>query len=158
MSRTLPVRATFVAVVLAILGACAPRGPRAIAYDAEPCDFCRMTISDARFGAEVLTGTGKQHAFDSIECLASFVAAGAPRDVRGAWVSDWNHPGTFLAVDSADFRHLVGPAGSPMGKGFVATARGQVPNGVPDPGPALRWSEVLAAVRVDVADEVARAR
>ncbi|MBV9881026.1 MAG: hypothetical protein JO180_11050 [Gemmatirosa sp.] len=135
--------------VLALLAGCAPRGPRAIAYDAEPCGFCRMVISDRRFGAEAMTATGRQHLFDSIECLASFVAAQAPRDVRGAWVSDWNHPGTFVAVDSADFRRLAGPAGSPMGKGFVATARGHAPDGVDAAGPVLRWSDVLAATRAE---------
>jgi copper chaperone NosL len=138
-------------VLAALAGACAPRGPRAIAYDAEACHYCRMTISDARFGAEALTSTGKTQTFDSIECLASFVASQASDAVRGVWVSDWNHPGTFLAADSAEFRRASGPAGSPMGEGWVATARGHAPNGIAGTGSALRWADVLASARVALA-------
>ena len=124
---------------------CAPGGPRAIAYDRESCGYCRMTISDPRFGAEVMTATGKVHTFDSIECVASFVAAQGAESVRGAWVSDWNHPGTLLAADSAEFRRIEGPAGSPMGKGLVATKPGAAPAGARAPGVVMRWQDVLAA-------------
>jgi copper chaperone NosL len=138
-------------VLTALVSACAPRGPRAIAYDAEACHYCRMTISDARFGAEALTSTGKTQTFDSIECLASFVASQASDAVRGVWVSDWNHPGTFLAADSAEFRRVSGPAGSPMGGGWVATAPRHAPNGLENAGTALRWSDVLASARTALA-------
>jgi copper chaperone NosL len=131
--------------VLVLTSACAPRGPRPITYDAESCHYCRMTISDPRFGAEVLTSTGRPRTFDSIECLATFVASQATGAVRGVWVSDWNHPGTFVAVDSAEFRRVRGPAGSPMGEGWVATARGHAPDGLAIPGAPLRWTDVLAS-------------
>ena len=155
--------AWLLALVLVLASACAPRGPQPIAYDAESCHYCRMTISDPRFGAEVLTSTGRPHVFDSIECLATFVASQAPAALRGVWVSDWNHPGTFVAVDSAEFRRLPGPAGSPMGEGWVATARGHAPGGMPNAGAALRWADVLASARTSLASgagpmEASRAR
>lgn len=137
-------RTAAVAVGAAILGACAPGGPRAIAYDAEPCAQCRMTISDPRFGAEVVSSTGRAYTFDSIECLAEFVAAHADAPPRGVWVSDYARPGTFVPADSAEFRVLRGPAGSPMGKGLVATRGGAVPASLAGAGPALRWTELLA--------------
>ncbi|AHG92566.1 NosL family protein (plasmid) [Gemmatirosa kalamazoonensis] len=146
---TLGATARRLALVAALAAACTPDGPRAIAYDEESCGFCRMTISDRRFGAEVITATGRIHTFDSVECLAAFVLAQDSAAVRGVWVSDWNHPGTFLAADSAEFRRLQGAAGSPMGKGFVATQRGVVPAGARAAGATMRWSDVLAAARHD---------
>jgi copper chaperone NosL len=156
--------ATLLALAAALGIACAPSGPRAIAYDAESCGYCRMTISDPRFGAELVSSTGKTHTFDSIECLASYAAEHA--DARGSvaramWVSDYAHPGTFLPVDSAEFRRLTGPAGSPMGKGLVATRRGAPVSGaLASAGPVLQWMDVLVLARREAqhAPDVAEAR
>ena len=141
-------RAAAGALMLAAAG-CASAEARPIDYGAESCGYCRMTISDARFGAEAVTAKGKTHTFDSIECLASFVLAqdAAP---AGVWVSDYNRPGTFVAADSAEFRRLTGAAGSPMGKGLVATRRGEAPRGATTDGAApAAWRDVLALVKAE---------
>ena len=138
------------AALLALGNACAGTADaRPIRYGEEPCDYCRMTISDPRFGAEAVTSTGKHQLFDSIECLAGFVVTQDSARVRGTWVTDWNRPGTLIPVAAAEFRRLRGAAGSPMGRGFVATARGSVPNGIAEPGPALAWADVVADVRAE---------
>jgi copper chaperone NosL len=143
------VAALLLAAGLVPLAACAPAGPRPVAYGQEPCANCRMTISDRRFGAELVTAKGKLHAFDSIECVAAFALAqtAAP---RGVWVTDYDRPGTLLAADSAEFRRLAGAAGSPMGKGLVATRRGQTPRaaGAAD-APPMGWDDVLATMRAE---------
>jgi copper chaperone NosL len=134
--------------VLLVLAACAPRAPRPIAYGQEACGYCRMTISDQRFGAELLTAKGKRYAFDSIECLASFALA--QKEVpRGVWVSDYNRPGTLVAADSAEFRRLSRATGSPMGKGLVATRRGDTASSDTAAAGAMGWTDVLALVRAD---------
>ena len=141
------VAALFLAfAALVALAACAPGGPRPIEYGAEPCSYCRMTISDRRFGAELVTAKGKLHAFDSVECVAAFaLAQDAPP--RGVWVTDYNRPGALLAADSAEFRRLAGAAGSPMGKGLVATRRGEAPRG--SDAPPMAWDDVLATMRAE---------
>ncbi len=142
-----------------LAAACAPRREaRAIAYGEEPCAYCRMTISDARFGAELVTARGRVHAFDSVECLASYALANDTTGVR-VWVGDYNRPGTLLPVADAEFRRLAGAAGSPMGKGLVATRRGEAPRGAATTGEApMAWGEVLALVRREgMAAEVAHA-
>ena len=140
--------AGLLAALLALAG-CAPAGPRPIAYGEETCAECRMGISDARFGAELVTAKGKLFVFDSIECLASF-ALSQEEVPRGIWVSDYDRPGTLLRVDSASFRRLSGAAGSPMGKGLVATRRGgTLPAGGADAAPAMSWRDVLALVRAE---------
>ena len=81
--------------------ACA-RDPRPIAYDADGCAYCRMQISDPRFGAELVTTKGKVYAFDSIECLVAFYRqANAAHDVRSVWVSDYRNPGMLAKIIGA---------------------------------------------------------
>ena len=48
-------------------------GPEAIKTGVDNCAYCKMTISDPRFGAELVTATGKVYKFDDIICLGSFI-------------------------------------------------------------------------------------
>lgn len=61
----------FLATVL--LASCS-RGYKAIDYGSDGCAHCKMTIMDARFGAEIVTGKGKVFKFDDILCLTQYVA------------------------------------------------------------------------------------
>ena len=143
-----------VAPSLAALEGCGESGPRAIAYGREECGWCRMTVSDARYGAVQLTARGKQQAFDSIECLAQATlaldASGQPRAATRSWVTDSLRPGTLVPASSARYLRSAGP-GSPMGKGFRAFAsapdaeREQQRNG----GVTMSWEEVLTVIGSD---------
>lgn len=133
---------------LAIAGCTA--GPRPIDYGHEECAFCRMTVSDPRFGAELVTTTGVVRTFDSIECLVSYYAQ--VRDsgrVRSLWVSDFQHPGTLLPAERAQYVRGATVIGTPMGRGLAAFA--------PDAdiaaaartlgGQPARWADVVALVQ-----------
>ena len=136
---------------LASMLACTSGGPRPIAYGREECAWCRMTVSDERFGAELLTPTGKQEVFDSVECLAAATLALEPaeqaRAAMRSWVTDWLHPGTLVPASAARYLRRDGP-GSPMGKGLEAFASladaeyEQRRSG----GLTMSWDEVLAMV------------
>jgi copper chaperone NosL len=109
-----------VAAAALSVSACRSADPKDIAYGRADCDVCRMRISDARYGGELVTHTGKVHQFDSIECLANYsVTPTAQRDARSTWVSDFDHPGRLVEASSARFIRRGGP-GSPMGAGLLA--------------------------------------
>jgi copper chaperone NosL len=131
-----------------VLAACSA-GPVPIAYDQDGCDFCRMQISDPRYGAELITRTGKVHKFDSIECLASFYSTlHDSASVRSLWVSDYLKPGTFLPASEALYIHHTGP-GSPMGRGLLALQAGggsEAGNAGVPAGETLNWSQVVELV------------
>jgi copper chaperone NosL len=149
---TLPAALLLLAVLLA---GCAPAGAAPIAYGEASCGFCRMAITDPRFGAELVTAKGRVYAFDSVECLAAFALAQAGTP-RGAWVSDYDRPGELVSVDSADFHRLAGAAGSPMGKGLAATRRGEPPPAASATGATMTWRDVLTLVQRDGVDGEAR--
>ena len=138
-------RVATAAAMAATAMACAPAEARPIAWGDEACEYCRMTITDQRFGAEVRTATGKLLAFDSIECVAGFVAATAAENVRGVWVSDYERPGTFITADSASFWQ-VGGGVSPMGRGLLATRAGRRPELADAAAQPMRWSAVVTLV------------
>lgn len=132
-----------------LLAACSG-APRPLVAGTDACDFCRMSVSDVRFGAELQGRTGKLHTFDSIECLASFyLDAEARGDVRGAWVTDFERGG-FVAADSATY--LEGSTlRSPMGRSLVAFAPGASPVELQARygGRAVDWPAVLDRMRAE---------
>ena len=127
--------------VAALLGC--GQGTPAIAYDVDACDFCRMTISDQRFGAVARTAGGRLMHFDSIECLAGWITAqdDPPREI---WVTDAGAPGVLIPIGKARF-HRATVGRSPMGRGYMAVAATR-PVTARD-GAELSWSDVLAEVR-----------
>jgi len=129
-------RKTVAAAALAAAAACASGRPDTIAYDADQCAYCRMQISDSRFGAELVTKKGRTLKFDSIECLRSYYTqAAAANDVESVWVSDYSHPGKMLRAEEARFIKL-GDGRSPMGRGLAALPA------LPDTGDAKRWRDL----------------
>lgn len=124
------------------------RAPRPLVAGTDACEYCRMTVSDVRFGGEIESRTGRIHTFDAVECLASFYLDANERgEVRSVWATDFES-GRFVPVDSAIFIY-EGRVKSPMGRSLVALA----PE-TPDEkrrgygGRELAWAAVLEMFRV----------
>ena len=59
-------------------------GPKPIQVGKDLCDYCKMMVSDARFGAEIVTAKGKVYKFDDAHCLLSFLKEGKePQQMNG---------------------------------------------------------------------------
>jgi copper chaperone NosL len=46
--------------------------PEAIVFGKDNCHFCKMTIVDQKFGAELVTTKGKVYKFDDVKCLLAY--------------------------------------------------------------------------------------
>lgn len=115
---------TIAATVFAtLLHGCASEGPPNIAFGQVECSYCRMNVMDERFGAAIVTLQGRTYAFDSPECMVHQVADGriAEAQVRGWWVCDHAHPGTFIDATQASYQQ-ANTLRSPM-NGNVAAFR-----------------------------------
>lgn len=95
-------------------GTACDKGPRPLALGEDACDFCRMAISDDRFGGEIVLTTGRPRTFDAVECLVSYLASGSDSAlVRDVFVSDYENR-TLIPAQTAVF--LQSPQlTSPMG-------------------------------------------
>ncbi len=66
-------------------------GPEPINTGVDNCYFCKMTISDARFGAELVTRKGKIYKFDDSRCLFDFLKTNELRtgEIKNIYFSDF---------------------------------------------------------------------
>lgn len=138
--------------LLGALQGCAKGSPRAVAYGRDECANCRMTVSDPRYAAALVTAKGRTLVFDSIECLASFVlrndaSQGADRTAVGSpWVASHLAPNALMPAEEGWFEREAGP-GSPMGKGLTAYPTESEARSQGDASATpLRWKGVLALV------------
>ncbi len=108
-------------VAVLAASACAPPGPRPLAFNEEPCAHCHMTIADPRFGAELATRTGRVFAFDDVGCMAAWLRE-HPTEVAGAWVMNFvDH--RWMAADSAMYLESDSLR-TPMASGLAALRPG----------------------------------
>ena len=98
-----------------------------IAFGVDTCAECRMVIADRRFGAVLVTGTGKTIEFDSVDCLLKYLDGNSGFEVRGAWVVDASKPGALIPAERAVFVRqgaLRPPMGATVAFSSLDAARG----------------------------------
>ena len=68
--------------------------PQPIQFGVDNCDFCKMTVSDQRYGAELVTKKGRAFKFDDIHCIKGFIENGQvnAEDIAGVWFVDFSNP------------------------------------------------------------------
>lgn len=138
-------RLALAVLVMVVAGCKADDGPRALRVGEDSCEYCKMAISDVRYGGELRTTTGRILTFDAVECLASYIAAaGDSARFEGVWVADFQGGG-MVAVDSARFVS-GGSLHSPMGRQLTSFAPTISPAELTERygGEVLTWREVLA--------------
>jgi copper chaperone NosL len=142
----------FIAIflLLSLVTASCGSNPEPINYGHDECEFCRMQISDNRYGAELVTDKGKVYKFDSIECLIEFAMV---KNLIGDsnqnfLVTDFATPESFTDATSAFYVHNDNFR-SPMGlnvsafdselsrQKFVAESGGNL----------LNWIDVIELVK-----------
>jgi copper chaperone NosL len=79
--------------------------PKPIVFGEDNCDNCKMTITDSKYGAELITSKGKIYKYDSIECLADVIKKNkfGKEDISSLWVVDFNNPGNFISAENAHY-------------------------------------------------------
>jgi len=95
--------------------------PIPIHFESDNCDFCKMTISDNRFGAEIVTKKGKAFRFDDLHCIKGYLHEGKikPDDIGNIYFIDFSMPGNLIEVSKSYFIQND-QLNSPMGSNTVA--------------------------------------
>lgn len=87
-----------------------------IEYGTDQCEHCRMTITDQKYGAEIISKKGKTFKFDAAECMLNFVNAKKidANEVGNYFVVNLAEPGKLIDAENAVY--LISPnLHSPMG-------------------------------------------
>ena len=59
-------------VTILLLVSCSSSEPKPIKLNSDTCDFCKMTIANGKFGAELITQKGRCYKFDDVSCMIQF--------------------------------------------------------------------------------------
>ena len=97
-------KATLAAFAVLIWIGCNPK-PEKISIGTDNCVECKMTIVDAKFGAEIVTKKGKVYKFDDAHCMAVFLERRGVElaDIHQTLFVDYNDPNRFIKVRSVEF-------------------------------------------------------
>lgn len=136
-------------LLMVFLLACSSE-PAPIHFGEDGCSYCRMTISDHRYGGELMTNKGKVYKYDSIECLAAYILENKPGsdDIQNIWTIDFNNPKAFIDAGQAWYIHSE-LLKSPMGLNLSAFKDKTLAESVENvyPGELVRWDEVKKIVQ-----------
>ncbi|MBS1680999.1 MAG: nitrous oxide reductase accessory protein NosL [Bacteroidetes bacterium] len=98
--------------------------PEQLKYATDNCYFCKMTLMDDKFGAELVTTKGKVFKFDDIKCMVSFLksAEGKANEYAFEMVTDYAHPDDANELIAATEAHYCFSESvkSPMGGNVAA--------------------------------------
>lgn len=108
-----------------------------------------MIVSDPKFGAEIISTTGKIYPFDAVECLAAYVLTEKlPKEkIHSLWVTSFLYPQKFVPAESA-FYVRSSQIRSPMGLSLAAVEREEEALRMVEQygGKILRWPDVIDLV------------
>jgi copper chaperone NosL len=106
-------------VTACVLTACVQPDPEPIKLNADNCDYCRMTISNGHFAAELVTQKGRIYKFDDYACMQNYVSENEKAAGGRTFISDFINPGTLIETKAATF--IEGEnVNSPMGGNMAA--------------------------------------
>jgi copper chaperone NosL len=93
-------------IPLLFLFSCSP-SPKPIEYGFDKCDKCKMTISDFKWGAEIVTNKGKIYKFDDVECMAAFYWEAKKteddRKFHSFWTVNYLKPGELIDAQKTQY-------------------------------------------------------
>ena len=110
----------FLVIALGALISC-NKGPKEIAYGEQECHFCRMTIVDKQYAAQIVNGKGKSYNFDAAECMINYTKGIDKDKVSLQLVTDYNNPENLIEVENATFI-ISAEMPSPMGANLTAVS------------------------------------
>ncbi|WP_216629164.1 nitrous oxide reductase accessory protein NosL [Sphingobacterium lumbrici] len=91
-----------ISLLFLIVQACnSSAGPKPIRYGQDQCAYCKMTVSDPRFGAQLVTKKGRAYNFDDVKCMIAFVKEGTVKrdDVAGFYLPDYSNDNKLLPAE-----------------------------------------------------------
>ena len=111
---------SFFVILSFILSACTIE-TKPIDFGNDDCDYCKMTISDTRYGAELLTKKGRDYKFDDLHCMKGFLndEIVAEDQVHSLWIVDFSNPEQLIKAETSFLLHND-ELKSPMGSNIAA--------------------------------------
>jgi len=81
--------------------ACNPL-PSAIKQGKDACSYCKMTVSDIRYGVVLVSQKGKNYVFDDAHCLASYLHSPENKNIKMGLIYFTNFTSLHLLINAKD--------------------------------------------------------
>jgi copper chaperone NosL len=90
-------------LILATLLISCSTEPEPLQYGTDICHFCKMTLMDKKFGAELVTKKGKIYKFDDLNCFLNFYNSGnePEENFKHKLVVDFSAPAKLIDATNA---------------------------------------------------------
>jgi len=136
-------------LILAGFTACNPE-VEPISFGNDDCSFCKMTIVDQRYGAELLTTKGKVFKYDAIECMINALCENAHNEAKhlhSAYFINFSNPGMLINVKESTVLYSKNLP-SPMGANLTGFKNNEDANKFMDDsdGKILTWEGVYLKI------------
>lgn len=98
--------------------------PEPIAFGEDHCTYCRMTIADPKYGAELVTDKGKVFKFDALECMVPYLQENNDTAYSHMLGIAYDEPGELKPVEQLKFvfsEEFTSPMGASLA-GFNRSA------------------------------------
>lgn len=82
---------------------CGTKQVEPIKLNVDACEFCKMSISDGRFGSEIITKKGRVYKFDDISCLLNYVSENDENQIANYYVNDYLKDNVLIDATTAWF-------------------------------------------------------
>lgn len=136
---------TFIITSISILTllSCSSKEPKPIKINSDFCDYCKMTIANGKFGAELSTKKGRYYKFDDTACMIQFTKSNTNIPYQSFFVSDYLKDNTLIPAETAYFIK-GGKINSPMRGNIAAfsSAKEQTEFGKKLDAKSTSWAEV----------------
>ena len=90
-----------------------------IKLNVDTCDFCKMTIADGKYAAEVISEKGRVFKFDDIMCMIHYGKENSNTKMTAHYVNDYTQDNVLIPAKTAFFLS-EGTIQSPMRGGIIA--------------------------------------
>lgn len=80
---------------------CQSGGPQDIKLGSDQCDHCKMTITDAKYAAELVTDKGRVYKFDDLKCMQDYATSNTDKSANAKTYATDFSTGKFIETSTA---------------------------------------------------------
>jgi copper chaperone NosL len=88
-------------IIMFSISACDTGKPEPIKLHSDSCNFCKMTIADGKFAAEMITEKGRVYKFDDIICMLEYIKENTSTPHATLWVNHYTRSNELIDAESA---------------------------------------------------------